>query len=185
MDMRLCVRLAFLAAAFSIVTVLPAAAADECKDRVTAEGKPAKMRDLGAYPNSLFAWRSAVKDKYGAEYNSWRYSKDAKVDCNEKHGEWICVRSAKPCKDLLSRVIGGVAKGVKKDCKSESLNSYGAKKSSRKEAIEEAKTGWEIDVRGKHGKDWAVWDNASDSDIDCQDVSGGVQCIADATPCKP
>ena len=93
MDTKLCMRLAFAAAAFLVVAALPAAAADDdCKDKVTAVGKPASLRDLGAYPNSLLAWRSAVKDKYGGEYNSWRYAKDAKVDCNQKDGQWICTR---------------------------------------------------------------------------------------------
>jgi hypothetical protein len=186
MDTRLCMRLAFLAAAFSVVAAIPAAAADDdCKDKVTAEGKPASLRDLGAYPNSLLAWRSAVKDKYGGEYNSWRYSKDAKVDCTEKAGQWVCVRTAKPCKDLLSRAMGGAGKALKKDCKSDSLSSYGAKKKAQKDAQAEAQTGWEIDVRKKHGKEWAVWDNATSTDIDCHDVSGGIQCIAVGTACKP
>jgi hypothetical protein len=187
MDTRLCMRLAFLAAAFSVVAAIPAAAAeDDCKDKVTAEGKPASLRDLGAYPNSLLAWRSAVKDKYGGEYNSWRYSKDAKVDCTERAGQWVCVRTAKPCKDLLSRAMGGAKEAVtkKKDCKSDSLSSYGAKKKAQKDAQAEAQTGWEIDVRKKHGKEWAVWDNATSTDIDCHDVSGGIQCIAVGTACK-
>ena len=125
MDTRLCMRLAFVAAAFSVVAAMPAAAADDdCKDKVTAEGKPGSLRDLGAYPNSLLAWRSAVKDKYGGEYNSWRYSKDAKVDCTEKAGQWTCVRTAKPCRDLLSRALGGAKEAVKdvvkRDCTAES-----------------------------------------------------------------
>ena len=132
MDTRLCMRLALVAAAFSVLAALPAAAADDdCKDTVKAEGKPASLRDLGAYPNSLLAWRSAVKEKFGGEYNSWRYAKDAKVDCTEKSGQWVCVRTAKPCKDLLSRAMGGAKEAVKgKDCKTDSLSSYGAKKES-------------------------------------------------------
>ena len=185
MDTRLSVRLALVAAAFSVVAALPAAAADsDCKDSVTAEGKPAKLRDLGAYPNSLLAWRSAVKDKYGAEYNSWRYSKDAKVDCTEHGGEWTCVRKAKPCKDLLSRVFDKAKEAVKRDCKSEALSSYGAAKKSSKDAEAEAISGWEIDTSKKYGKEWAVWKNASGTEIDCHDVSGGVQCIAVGTACK-
>ena len=187
MDTRLRMRLAFVAAAFSVLAALPAAAADDdCKDTVKAEGKPASLRDLGAYPNSLLAWRSAVKEKFGGEYNSWRYAKDAKVDCTEKAGQWVCVRTAKPCKDLLSRAMGGAKEAVKsKDCKTDSLSSYGAKKKGQKEAQAEAQTGWEIDVRKKHGKEWGVWDNASSTDIDCHDVSGGIQCIAVGTACKP
>src|SRR6185312_4527723 len=144
MDTRLCMRLAFVAAAFSVLAAMPAAAADDdCKDKVTAEGKPASLRDLGAYPNSLLAWRSAVKDKYGSEYNSWRYSKDAKVDCTEKKGEWTCVRVAKPCLDMLHKAIGAAGNAVKKDCKAESLNSYGAAKKDKKAAETEAISGWE------------------------------------------
>jgi hypothetical protein len=189
MDTRLCVRLALAVAAFSVLTALPAAAEEDCKSKVTAEGKPAKMRDLGAYPNSLFAWREAVKDKYGSEYNSWRYSKDANVDCTEKSGEWTCVRTAKPCLDLLHRAIGTAKEAAKdvvkrKDCKSEALSSYGAMKKDKKDALAEAQSGWELDVRSKHGKDWATWDNASGTDIDCHDVAGGVQCIAVGTACK-
>lgn len=178
-------RLAVAAAAFSVLAAVPVMAADEdCKDPVKAEGMPAKLRDLGAYPNSLFAWRKAVKDKYGSEYNSWRYSKDAKVDCNEKDGQWTCVRVAKPCLDLLHRTIGAAGAAIKRDCKADSLNSYGAAKKDKKAAETEAVSGWEIDARKKHGKEWAVWTNAKGTDIDCHDVSGGTQCIADGTPCK-
>lgn len=188
MDTRFSARLALVAAAFSVLAAVPAVAADDCKDAVKAEGKPATLRDLGAYPNSLLAWRAAVKDKYGAEYNSWRYSKDSKVDCTEKSGQWTCVRVAKPCKDLLSRAIGGakeaVKEAVKRDCKAEPLQSYGAAKKDKKDAISEAETGWEIDARKKHGKDYAVWKSAGDTDIDCHDVKGGIQCIAVGTPCK-
>ena len=82
MDTRSLTRLAFAAAAFFMAAAPAAMAEDDCKSAVVAEGKPASLRDLGAYPNSLLAWRSAVKEKYGSEYNSWRYAKDAKVDCD-------------------------------------------------------------------------------------------------------
>jgi len=187
MDMRLSLRLALVAAAFSVVAALPAAAADDdCKASVRAEGKPATLRDLGAYPNSLLAWRSAVREKYGAEYNSWRYSKDCKVDCTEGGGQWTCVRTARPCKDLLSRALGGAKEAVapKRECVSEALSSYGAAKKDKKTALEEASVSWEIDVRKKHGKDYAVWKNAAETDIDCHDVKGGIQCIAVGTACR-
>lgn len=186
MHTRLSMRRAMLAAAFSVLAALPAAAADECKGTVVSEGKPAAMRDLGAYPNSLFSWRAAVKDKYGSEYNSWRYAKDAKVDCVEKGGQWVCTRSAKPCLDMLHRAMGTAKEAVKKkDCKGDSLSSYGARKKDKKAALEQAEIGWEIDVRKKYGKEWAEWDNAADTDIDCHDVGGGIQCIAVGTACKP
>ncbi|HWJ72210.1 MAG TPA: hypothetical protein VNX29_03490 [Kaistia sp.] len=185
MDTNFCVRLAFVAAAFSVLAVLPAAAED-CKDPVTAEGKPATLRDLGAYPNSLFAWRAAVKEKYGHEYNSWRYSKDRNVDCVEKAGQWTCTRTAKPCIDKLHQLTGAAKDAIaKKECKAEALSSYGAKRKERDKAEEQAVYGWEIDTRKKHGKEWAVWKNADGPDIDCHDVKGGIQCIAVGTACKP
>lgn len=184
---KFCVRLAFVAAAFSILAVAPAAAAEECKDPVTAAGVPATMRDLGAYPNSLFAWRSAVKEKYGHEFNSWRYSKDRKVDCTEADGKWTCTRTAVPCMDKLHQLTGAAKEAIKKrECKAEALSSYGARKKDRAKAEEQAIFGWEIDVRKKHGTEWAVWNNAVDADIDCRELKGGsIQCIALATACLP
>ena len=184
MDTRLLVRLALVAAAFSTLAVAPATAADEdCKNAVVAEGTPASLRDLGAYPNSLMAWRAAVKEKYGSEYNSWRYAKDRDVVCDEDDGKWICKRTAKPCKDVLHRMLDGAKTEVKANCKNEPLQSYGSKKKVEKAAITQAETGWEIDVRKKHGKEWAEWDNAADTDIDCNKLKGGLQCIAVGTPC--
>lgn len=181
MDTRLLKRLVLAAAAFSMAA-LPAAAADEdCKSAVAAEGKPATLRDLGAYPNSLFAWRTAVKEKYGSEYNSWRYAKDRDVACDQKNGQWVCKRTAKPCKDVLHQVLDGAAK--KPNCKDEALSSYGASKKTEDKATAESKSGWEIDSRKKYGKEWAVWDNATDTDIDCHKVGSGLQCIAVATAC--
>jgi hypothetical protein len=183
MHTRHLMRLVLAAAAFSVVGLTSAMAEDDCKGAVSAEGKPAKLRDLGAYPNSLFAWRAAVKDKYGSEYNSWRYAKDRDVKCEQDDGQWVCERHAKPCKDVLHKVLDNAKAAVTKDCKADSLSSYGAKKKDEKAAMDEAISGWEIDARKKYGKDWADWDNASGADIDCHDVSGGLQCIADGTPC--
>jgi hypothetical protein len=182
MDTRSLTRLAFAAAAFFMAGATAAMAEDDCKSAVVAEGKPAALRDLGAYPNSLFAWRSAVKEKYGSEYNSWRYSKDAKVDCTQSKDQWVCKRTARPCKDVLHKVLDNAK--LKANCKEESLSSYGAAKSEEKAATKEAISGWEIDARKKYGKEWAVWDNATATDIDCHKVGSGVQCIADGTACK-
>ena len=55
MDARSLTRFAFAAAAFFMAAVPAAMAEDDCKNAVVAEGKPALLRDLGAYPNSLFA----------------------------------------------------------------------------------------------------------------------------------
>ncbi len=177
-------RLALVATAFSMAGLSSAMADEDCKDAVFAKGKPASLRDLGAYPNSLFAWRIAVKEKYGSEYNSWRYAKDRKVDCDQEDGQWVCKRRAKPCKDVLHRVIDSAKAAAKGECKSESLSSYGAAKKHEKAAMNEAISGWKIDTRAKYGSEWSDWDRAADTDIDCHNVRGGVQCIADGTPCK-
>ena len=182
MSTRLLMRLAFAAAAFSMAAAPAALADDDCKSSVSAEGTPATLRDLGAYPNSLLAWRSAVKDKYGSEYNSWRYAKDRDVACDQKNGKWVCKRKAKPCKDVLHKMLDGATK--KLDCK-DPVSSYGARKSREHTAMEEAVSGWQIDVRKKYGSEWTNWDSAIDTDNDCHKVGGGVQCIAVGTPCMP
>ena len=71
----------------------------------------------------------------------------------------------------------------KPECK-DPVSSYGARKSREHAAMHEAKSGWEIDVRKKYGGEWANWENAIDTDNDCQKVGGGLQCIAVGTPCK-
>ena len=172
------------AAAFAAGT----ASARECKtESVTAEGDVATLRDLGAYPNSLFAWRSAVKEKFGGEWNSWRYAEKATVDCKEitsgtKKG-WKCTRTAIPCQDTLSTVVD--AAQAKKTCKPEPLAATGSKKKTEKDAIEESKSAWRIDAKKKYGADWAKLDNASGADQDCRPVSKQFQCITVATACKP
>ena len=165
-----------------------ASAARECKtEAITAEGHPALSRDLGAYPNSLFAWRKAVAEKVGHEYNSWRYADSRTVDCNEidtpKGKRWVCKRTALPCKDTLSTVVAG-EKLEKLACKSEPVSAYGRREKSEAEAIEQAKWAWRIDVRKKYDASWATWDNATGADSDCRKVGDRFQCIGVGTPCK-
>ena len=179
--------LACMTALCASVAVTSASARECKKEAVTAEGSVKSLRDLEAYPSSLFAWRAAVKEKFGGEWNSWRYAEEGKVDCKEvksdKQSGWICTRTAKPCQDTLSTVVGEVAK--KANCKEEALSSYGSKKDTEAKAIEESKSGWSIDTSKKYGAEWAKWDNASGGDQDCRKIGGGYQCIAVATPCMP
>jgi hypothetical protein len=166
-----------------------AALARECKSEpVVAEGAPALSKNLGAYQNSLFAWRKAVADKVGSEFNSWRYADARTVDCNEvktdKGPRWVCTRKALPCKDTLSTVISG-EKLSKFACKDAGISSYGRREATEAEAIEQAKWAWRIDARKSYGESWAKWDNASDADHDCRKIGSKYQCIGVATPCKP
>ena len=184
MNTSLLVRLAIAAAAFSMAAAPGALAEDDCKDAVKAEGKPATLRDLGAYPNSLLAWRSAVKDKYGSEYNSWRYAKDRDVNCDQDDGNWICKRKAKPCKDVLHKVLDGATAAVKKDCKSESLELV-RRQEERRESGDgrgRSRAGRSMPARNT-ARNGPTWDNAAGTDVDCHKVGGGLQCIAVGTPC--
>jgi hypothetical protein len=184
MDTRLWVRLALVAAAFSMPGVPAAFAEDDCKSTVNAEGQPAALRDLGAYPSSLLVWRKVVREKYGSEYNSWRYAKDRDVKCDQqKDGQWVCKRSARPCKDVLHKAIDSALK--KYTCKDDAFSSYGRRKKNEKEATKDAIANWEYDVKKKFGKEWSVWEHASEKDFDCGKNSRGVRCVAAATPCMP
>jgi hypothetical protein len=165
-----------------------AALARECKtEAITAEGEPALSRDLGAYQNSLFAWRRVVAEKLGHEYNSWRYADGRAVDCNQvdtaKGKRWVCTRTALPCKDTLSTVLAG-DKLEKFACKSEPVSAYGRREKTEAEAIEQAKWAWRIDVRKRYDASWAVWDHASGADSDCRKVGDRFQCVGVGTPCK-
>ena len=130
-----------------------------------------------------------MKEKFGGEYNSWRYAKDAKVDCTEKAGQWVCVRTAKPCKDLLSRALGGAKEAVKDVVKGLQggvrCSSYGAKKKDQKAALirgrdrlgdrraQEARQGMGAFGRTPPRRTSTVTTS-----------SGGIQCIAVGTACK-
>lgn len=162
--------------------------ARECKtEAIVAEGEPALSRDLGAYQNSLFAWRRAVAEKLGGEFNSWRYADARSVDCNQvdtpKGKRWVCKRSALPCKDTLSTVLAG-DKLEKFACKSEPISAYGRREKTEAEAIEQAKWAWRLDVRKRYDASWAKWDSASGADSDCRKVGNQYQCVGVATPCK-
>lgn len=77
--------------------------AKDCKpEPVTAEGQPFILRAAGAYPSSLLAWRKAVREEIGPEYQAWRKAEDRSVKCEQvklENGKkrWICVRKARPC----------------------------------------------------------------------------------------
>jgi hypothetical protein len=165
-----------------------AAVARECKsEAVTAEGPVAKLRDIGAYPASLFAWRKAVAEKLGPQWNSWRYAQNTKVDCqlitSGSQKGWKCTRTANPCQDTVAAVAEKVQ--GKKECKAEPLSSTGARKKTEEEAIEESKTSWRIDAKKKYGADWAKLDNSENPDQDCRKIGSRFQCITVATACKP
>jgi hypothetical protein len=90
-----------------------AASAKECvKTRVTAASEPSISRAVGAYPQSLLAWRKAAADSADAGYNNWSSAEDRKIDCNQTtvvNGRklWVCKRSARPCKGFGPEVAAG------------------------------------------------------------------------------
>lgn len=178
----------FVSMVFCMVAALTFAAtsasARDCKtDAITAQGEEAATQVV-AYPSSLLAWRRAVRDAHGAEWNSWRYAQDRDIDCKRNdNGKWQCTRAARPCQDTLSSLAQGESPVTKKECKSDSQSSYGRRERTEEKATEQAIWGWRIDSRKKFGKDWAKWENASDTDIDCRKKGSRYQCIAFGTPC--
>ncbi|MCB1547534.1 MAG: peptidoglycan-binding domain-containing protein [Hyphomicrobiaceae bacterium] len=81
-----------------------AALAKECKQEVLKQaGEPYLSKALGAYPNSLIAWRKAAEAKYGKGWQAWRHAQDRKIDCTKKAvpgkklQRWVCVRTARAC----------------------------------------------------------------------------------------
>ena len=131
----------------------------DCKDKVNAEGKPASLRDLGAYPNSLIRLALGREGEVRRRVQFLALcARTQKVDCDEKDGQWMCTRTAKPCKDLLNRASAAPRKRRKKWSKTrlqgrvaELLRRQAKKR--KKARRSEAETGWEIDARKKHGKE--------------------------------
>ncbi len=114
-------KISTMAIAVAVITLAQAltapnsAFAKECKaETVTAEGQPFISRSLGAYPSSLLAWRKAVREQVGSEYQAWRKAEDRKVQCeqvklDDGKKRWVCVRKARPCTG------GNVATGGKEE----------------------------------------------------------------------
>jgi Putative peptidoglycan binding domain len=90
-----------------------AAMAKECvKTKVTAASEPSISRTVGAFPQSLLAWRKAAAESADAGYNNWSSAEDRKIDCNQTtvvNGRklWVCKRSARPCKGFGPEVAAG------------------------------------------------------------------------------
>jgi Putative peptidoglycan binding domain len=90
-----------------------AASAKECvKTKVTAASEPSISRAVGAYPQSLLAWRKAAAESADAGFNNWSSAEDRKIDCNQTtvvNGRklWVCKRTARPCKGFGPEVAAG------------------------------------------------------------------------------
>jgi Putative peptidoglycan binding domain len=90
-----------------------AAMAKECvKTKVTAASEPSISRAIGAYPQSLLAWRKAAAESADPGYNNWSSAEDRKIDCNQTtvvNGRklWVCKRTARPCKGFGPEVAPG------------------------------------------------------------------------------
>jgi murein L,D-transpeptidase YcbB/YkuD len=94
-------------------TLGSAAMAKECvKTKVTAASEPSISRTVGAFPQSLLAWRKAAAESADAGYNNWSSAEDRKIDCNQTtvvNGRklWVCKRTARPCKGFGPEVAPG------------------------------------------------------------------------------
>ena len=92
----------------SMSWAVPASAEPVCKETVVASGKASLTKVPGAYLSSLFAWRKAVRDRYGADFQPWRRAQGKNIDCYQgtKNGKsgWICTRSAQPCSGVLAKI---------------------------------------------------------------------------------
>jgi Putative peptidoglycan binding domain len=95
---------ATLGAFIAVSTLSSVAMAKECaKTTVTAASEPSISRAVGAYPQSLLAWRKAAAESADPGYNNWSSAEDRKIDCNQTtvvNGRklWVCKRTARPCK---------------------------------------------------------------------------------------
>ncbi len=175
---------------WAVALAAPASADKECQDKfVTKSGQRFVSRSLGAYPSSLAAWRAAVKDKVGDGWQAWRNAAERKVDCRQStvagKKRWVCTRTARPCRTALTEALADPTEAIAKaECQSDQLKSFGRRRASEAKAQEEAEFGWYLDTKKKLGEEWADFDNARDSDVDCFKKGSKHQCVATGTPCK-
>ena len=157
--------------------------ARECKsDPVVAEGQPAVSRDLGAYPNSLFAWRKAVAEKVGGEFNSWRYADARSVDCNQ-----IDTKNGKRWSASARRFLQGYARRCfrARSCSSNARASPsrptgGAKRRKRRRSSNQVGVAHRRAQEVRRG----LGNGIGRADHDCRKIGDKFQCIGVGTPCR-
>jgi len=89
--------------------------AKDCKtEPIKKTGAPYISKSLGAYPDSLFAWRAAVLEKHGNGWQAWRNAEDTKVDCEvttvDGKKRWVCTRTGRPCLGPISQYTNAAEK---------------------------------------------------------------------------
>ncbi len=186
------IQVSALAFAFAVIsfaqalTTADTAFAKECKqEAITAEGEPFISRSLGAYPSSLLAWRKAVREKVGAEYQAWRRGEERTVQCEQiklDNGKkrWVCIRKARPCAG------GNVATGGEEKpvfTRPLQLRSRGDDVKALQRLLNDA--GYELEVDGNFGSGTLAavktYQKAQDLEVDgvagtkTQEALGGIR----------
>ena len=160
------------------------AAEHECLDEpLSVTGKPSAIGEL-ARANAFFTWKSVAKEKYGPDYMAWSAASERKLVCvdlmsGEDKCKWECTRISKPCKrsaDLKAE------QGAK--CDKQVVEAYGARRSTRPGARNEAVAGWVLTIERNLGEQWADWTVAQQKSIACHRKNNKqYQCVARALAC--
>ncbi len=174
----------FLGMLFSLLSYSPLHAEDkQClAEAFSATGKPSSIGEL-ARANAFFTWKSAVKERHGADYMAWSAATERKLVCidlmsGENKGKWECTRTARPCKSKKPVVA------TKGSCKDEITTGWGARRGSAAKARSEAQSGWKLVVEGTFGAEWSDWSLAKETNIKCvRKNKYQFQCIASAKAC--
>jgi hypothetical protein len=83
-----------------LVCASSSASAVTCAERmVSARGEPARFEVL-AKTKARGNWRAQVRalPGLGAPYATWSIAEEARYDCSERDGRFICSAIARPCR---------------------------------------------------------------------------------------
>lgn len=181
----------FLAMAFAMnflgacAFIMSAQAAEKSclAEPLSATGKPSSIGEL-ARANAFFTWKSVAKDKHGEDYMAWSAATERKLVCidlmdGENKGKWECTRTARPCKAEV------VTSSTEPKCQDEVSVGWGARKGSEAAARAEAQSGWALLVKKEFGPEWAEWELAKSTALECvKKTKWSYQCRAQAYACK-
>lgn len=91
------------AAVITLGAVVPAHAAKDCRDRISATSRStAKVsdteREQRATRNALAHWRVKARQAYGWRYRFWSLARDRNTRCGGGASSKHCTVSARPCR---------------------------------------------------------------------------------------
>ncbi len=178
---------AVMALSFSVLPATAQKAAEKKANALERECKTIEVSRTGGRARSkLFArkkardaWRQKVRKKYGKQWASWLFSKDASYNCFKEKGRNRCKALAKPCKLLA------VLSGPGKVCTFYKISGTGTPSKLKEWAKHKARKAWAARVKEFYGPKMDTWLLSNSKETKCTDNKDGTHtCTVTSQPCR-